>query len=146
MFKNILVATDGSEQAARALEVARTLATEDGGKLTVVHVVQRIPGGKAGGLSVHVDEADIQRRVQASVKELTEAGLEVSLKIIDDLHYQPGEDIAEVAREAGADVIVVGTRGYSAIKGLLLGSVTQRLLHVSDVPVLAIPPADGPGA
>ena len=65
MFKNILVATDGSEQAARALEVARTMATEDGGKLTVVHVVQRIPGGKAGGMSVHVDEAEIQRRVQA---------------------------------------------------------------------------------
>lgn len=145
MFKNILVATDGSEQAARALEVARTMATEDGGKLTVVHVVQRIPGGKAGGMSVHVDEAEIQRRVQASVKELTDAGLEVTLKIVDDLRYQPGEDIAEVAREAGADVIVVGTRGYSAIKGLLLGSVTQRLLHVSEVPVLAIPPGDGKG-
>jgi nucleotide-binding universal stress UspA family protein len=142
MFKNILVATDGSEQAARALEVARKMATEDGGKLTVVHVVQRIPGGKVGGLTVHVDEDEIQRRIQASVKELTEAGLDVSLKIVDDLRYQPGEDIAEVAREAGADLIVVGTRGYSAVRGLLLGSVTQRLLHVSDVPVLAIPPGD----
>jgi nucleotide-binding universal stress UspA family protein len=142
VFKKIVVATDGSEQAQHALEVAQAMASENGGKLTVVHVVQRIPGGKAGGLTVHVNEDEIQARVQASVAELTSAGLEVSLKVVDDLRYQPGEDIAEVAQEEGADLIVVGTRGYSAVKGLLLGSVTQRLLHVARCPVLAVPPTE----
>lgn len=142
MFKRIVVATDGSEQAERALEVAQTMASEDGGKLTVVHVVQRIQAGKAAGLTVHVDEDEIQARVQAAVSALKDAGLEASLKLVDDLHYQPGEDIAEVARNEGADLIVVGTRGYSAAKGLLLGSVTQRLLHVAPCPVLAVPPED----
>ena len=47
--------------------------------------------------------------------------------------------IADIARELGADVIVVGTRGHTAIGGLLLGSVTQRLLHIATCPVLAIP-------
>jgi nucleotide-binding universal stress UspA family protein len=47
--------------------------------------------------------------------------------------------IADVARGFGADVVVVGTRGHTAIGGLLLGSVTQRLLHVAPCPVLAVP-------
>jgi nucleotide-binding universal stress UspA family protein len=44
-----------------------------------------------------------------------------------------------VPRGFGADVVVVGTRGHTAIGGLLLGSVTQRLLHVAPCPVLAVP-------
>jgi nucleotide-binding universal stress UspA family protein len=47
--------------------------------------------------------------------------------------------IADAARDFRADVIVVGTRGHTAIGGLLLGSVTQRLLHIATCPVLAIP-------
>src|SRR5213080_1080614 len=46
---------------------------------------------------------------------------------------------AAVAREVGADLIVVGTHGYGRVAGLLLGSVTQGLLHSGVCPVLAIP-------
>jgi nucleotide-binding universal stress UspA family protein len=48
--------------------------------------------------------------------------------------------IAEIAAEQGADLIVVGTRGHSGVPGILLGSVTQRLLHLAHQPALAIPP------
>jgi nucleotide-binding universal stress UspA family protein len=47
--------------------------------------------------------------------------------------------IAEAAEKDGADLIVVGTRGHSALGGLLRGSVTQRLLHLAPCPVLAVP-------
>jgi nucleotide-binding universal stress UspA family protein len=79
--------------------------------------------------------------VRKQVAELSDEGLNVSSKIINDIKLQPGEDIADVARDIGADVIVVGTRGHSAIRGLLLGSVAQRLLHIAPCPVLAVPPA-----
>jgi nucleotide-binding universal stress UspA family protein len=48
--------------------------------------------------------------------------------------------IADMAAENGADLIIVGTRGHSALGGVLLGGVTQRLLHVAPCPVLMVPP------
>jgi nucleotide-binding universal stress UspA family protein len=54
--------------------------------------------------------------------------------------------LADTARDAGADVIVAGTRGHAPVAGLLLGSVTQRLLHIAPCPVLAVPAAVGSGA
>jgi nucleotide-binding universal stress UspA family protein len=54
----------------------------------------------------------------------------------------PAHAIEEIAAEAGADLIVVGMRGHSALAGLLVGSVTQRLLHVARRPVLVVPAAD----
>ena len=54
----------------------------------------------------------------------------------------PAHDIANIARDNGADLIVVGTRGMGVIAGLLLGSVTQRLLQIAPCPVLSVPASD----
>ena len=55
------------------------------------------------------------------------------------LNTEPADLIADVAHESDADLIVVGTRGHGRVAGMLLGSVTQRLLHVAPCPVLAVP-------
>jgi nucleotide-binding universal stress UspA family protein len=142
MFKRIVWATDGSENADRALAVAKSLASEEGATLTIVHVVQRIASGRGKGLTWYADEEQVVARVKKLATELSDEGLSASVKIVDDRGIQPAHDIADAAREAGADLIVMGTRGHSAIGGLLLGSVTQRLLHVAPCPVLAVPPAE----
>jgi nucleotide-binding universal stress UspA family protein len=141
VFKNIVCATDGSEHAGRALTVAKSLAAEQDATLTIVHVVQRIASGKATGLTRYADEEQVVARVQQTAAELADEGLSATAKIVDDRGIQPAHDIADAANELGADLIVVGTRGHSALGGLLLGSVTQRLLHISTCPVLAVPPA-----
>jgi nucleotide-binding universal stress UspA family protein len=51
--------------------------------------------------------------------------------------------IADAAKQLEADVIVVGTRGHGPITGLIVGSVTHRLLHLAPCPVLVVPPAKG---
>jgi nucleotide-binding universal stress UspA family protein len=56
-----------------------------------------------------------------------------------DLGLRPAPAIAEAARDTGADLIVVGTRGHTAIGGLMLGSVTQRLLHIAPCALLTVP-------
>ena len=72
--------------------------------------------------------------------DLSQQGLNAILKVVDFVGPQPAQGIADIAAEVDADVIVVGTRGHSAIGGLLVGSVTQHLLHVAPCPVLAVPP------
>jgi nucleotide-binding universal stress UspA family protein len=139
MFNTIVWATDGSENADRALAVAKPLARESGASLVVVHIVERY--ATKSGLAVYPDEPQVEAKLKQLVDELSGEGLNASLKLVDHVGPQPAHEIADLAREEGADLIALGTRGHSAISGLLLGSVTQRLLHVAPCPVLAVPPS-----
>jgi nucleotide-binding universal stress UspA family protein len=74
--------------------------------------------------------------------ELSKSGLTVMVRIVNHVGPQPAHVIADLARDADADLIVVGSRGHGTIPGVLLGSVVQRLLHVAPCPLLVVPPAD----
>jgi nucleotide-binding universal stress UspA family protein len=138
MFKTIVWATDGSEAADRALPTALELTAEANGRLFVVHANERL-GGRAGGVPVLADEEDLQSKLVSKVNDLVESGVNASLQVVSGLNTGPADLIADVAKESDADLIVVGTRGHGRAAGMLLGSVTQRLLHVAPCPVLAVP-------
>jgi nucleotide-binding universal stress UspA family protein len=138
MFKTIVWATDGSDAADAALPYVQGLAAGEGHKLVVVHS-KEVMHGRAGGYPVYADEDEVLAKIQRQADELRSQGLDVTLRI--EITAAPGAAhvIADAARTFGAEVVVVGTRGHTAIGGLLLGSVTQRLLHIATCPVLAIP-------
>jgi nucleotide-binding universal stress UspA family protein len=139
MFKKIIWATDGSPSAERALTYAQGLAQQYGAALVAVHAVETYAGSRAAGLPLYVEEEEIQKRTADKVEELRAAGIDASLKIVEGIRVRAAHAIADAATEVGADVIVTGTRGHTALGGLLLGSVTQRLLHIAPCPVMAVP-------
>jgi nucleotide-binding universal stress UspA family protein len=139
MFKTIAWATDGSENSDRALPYAKELAAREGARLVVVHVDEVFVAHVAAGLPVRADENEMQTKVERQAAELSTDGFEVEVKIAAAASAGTARMIADAALEADADVLIVGTRGHGALAGLLVGSVTQRLLHISPCPVLAIP-------
>jgi nucleotide-binding universal stress UspA family protein len=118
------------------MAVALTATTN--GKLLVVHADERL-GGRAAGAHVLADDEDIQSELASKVSELIESGVDARLYVVHGLNREPADLIADAAKENDADVIVVGTRGHGRVAGMLLGSVTQRLLHLTPCPVLAVP-------
>jgi nucleotide-binding universal stress UspA family protein len=140
MFKKVIWATDGSHAADEALPLARALTAEGGGQLVVVHCVElTLPGKSAGRYPIHADEADLKAKIVRQVAELDAGGVPTTLQTTRASVGRAAHAIADITREQGGDVIVVGTRGHTALGGALLGSVTQRLLHIGECPVLAVP-------
>ena len=138
MFKTILWATDGSQAADQALPYATALATGSGKKLVVVHCKEFFVG-RGGGYPVLADEGDLQAKIRRQVEEARAAGIDATFEVVAGPATTAAHRIADAADEVGADLLIVGTRGHSPVAGLLLGSVTQRLLHIAHCPVLAIP-------
>jgi nucleotide-binding universal stress UspA family protein len=139
MFETVVWATDGSATAERALPYALALGQAATGKLVVVHVRELLVG-RAGGQPVYADDDTIEREIRQRVELLRADGVDVTLKLVTSLDGNAARAVAETATECGADVIVVGTRGQAPLAGVILGSVTQRLLHLARCAVLAIPP------
>src|SRR5919206_4124944 len=114
MFTTIIWATDGSEAADAALPYAKGLAERPGCKLVVVHSKELLHG-RAAGYPLYADEDDLEAKIRRQADELRAEGLDVTLRI--ETVGAPGAAhvIAEAARSFGAEVIVVGTRGHTAI-------------------------------
>jgi nucleotide-binding universal stress UspA family protein len=141
MFTKVIWATDGSEHADRAMPFAVEMAKADGAELHLVHVVEKLISGRASGMDTFVNEDEIKAKIERQAKAIAgENDLTTSVRVVGALGDRIGDRIAEVAQDADAGLIVVGTRGHGALGSFVLGSVTQRLLHVSPCPVLAIPP------
>jgi nucleotide-binding universal stress UspA family protein len=141
VFNTIMWATDGSAAAEQALPYAKSLAARDGAKLVVAHTVETFTGSRAAGLTLYADEDAVEAKLEELIAELEGEGLDASLKIVTRAGVHPAHALADIAEEVGADLIVVGTRGHTVYAGLLLGSVTHRLLHIVSCPVMAVPPA-----
>jgi nucleotide-binding universal stress UspA family protein len=142
MFKKIVWALDGSEASQRAVELVKTLAREGGASVTVAHCREfLVAPGSPGPLPLDVGEDELHAQLQTLVADLKGEGIDATLQEASAPSGASGvaHALAEVAKDAGADLIVAGSRGHGALAGLGLGSVTHRLLSVAPCPVLVVP-------
>jgi nucleotide-binding universal stress UspA family protein len=137
MFKTIVLALDGSSGSKAAIPVARELAHRDNSKLVIAHVEEDIVG--KGGGPIHATEDEIQCEIRQVAEELSNESIYTLMEMSSVMLGGPARAIAQVADKVDADLIVCGTRGHSAVGGLLVGSVTQKLLHLATQPVLVVP-------
>ena len=139
----ILAATDFSETAEAALEWASELARLQGARLELVHAVT-VPPAMAGFVppgplfDEEVRAAALARLGEAAVR-LREIGAEVSTHLAMGI---PSAAIIDRAEELSAAAIVMGTRGLTGLRHLLLGSTTERVMHRAPCPVLSVHPGD----
>jgi nucleotide-binding universal stress UspA family protein len=137
MFKVIIWATDGSSGAEQALPFAKGLAQTHRARLIVVHV-NELGITRAAG-PVRFNEGEVQAAIRKQVEGLKQEGIDATLQVAEVMGGSPAAAIAEIAEKEGADAIVAGTRGYGALAGLLVGSVTHQLLHIAHCPLLVVP-------
>jgi len=141
LFRTILVPIDFSDHADLALETAIELARDSGGRLQLLHAYE-IPLGTIPPYGVAIPDSlltDVRdaaaRRLAKAANKVEAAGVACETQI---LHAAPAEGIAEAARACGADLIVMGTRGLTGLKHVLLGSVAERTVRLAPCPVLTV--------
>jgi nucleotide-binding universal stress UspA family protein len=146
--KRILVAVDGSDPAQKAAALAAEIAVRFGTRLTLVYVVPRLVlPADAYGLTIAEIEGEHRSYGEKLLAEAS-ARLHAPNVTVDTLVLSgsAAEAIAEVAAEPDVGMVVVGSRGRGAVARVLLGSVSDRLVHISPKPVLVAPPAMERGA
>lgn len=138
MYDRILVPTDGSAGVDRAIQQAVGLAAAHGAELHAVYVVNT---ASYGGLPMETSWegirdvlADEGQEAIDRVRSLAD-GIPVEGAVVDG---SPARQIVNYAIENDCDLIVMGTHGRSGVDRLLLGSVAERVVRTSDVPVLTV--------
>jgi len=144
MFRSIVVGTDGSETAKKAVREAIELAKTVGARLDIVSAYEPVSGQRLREESREVPQ-DVQWKVNP--REDVEATLEEAMEDVEGSGVDtetfaregdPADAILDVAEERGADLIVVGNKGMTGAKRFLLGSVPNRVSHHAPCSVLII--------
>ena len=140
-IRRILCPVDLSETSKPAFEYAVALAAQLGAELELLHVYQ-LPAYALpeGGLEIMADlEAELENRLQQQLNALVKHATDTSVKITTVLGKGiPYVEITHAAKQRKADLIVIGTHGRTGLAHLLIGSVAERVVRTSEVPVLSI--------
>ncbi len=131
MYKRILLASDGSSHAERAGKEAIKLASLYSGEVTLLFV-NSISQGR-GNLNEEI--ANIQKKLETTEKQLKSANVTYQIEILEG---EPGPSIVTYANDQAYDILVIGSRGLSDFRGLVLGSVSHKVAKRTKCPVLVI--------
>ncbi|WP_135829309.1 universal stress protein [Halorussus halobius] len=143
MYDDVLVPTDGSAGAERAFERALDLAETYDARLLVLHVVD--VSSEAGEFRPVTVLEDLRERGAELTADLADraadAGLDdVRTEVLDGVAHRA---ILSYVEDHGVDVVVMGTHGRTGLQRYLLGSVAEKVVRLSDVPVLTVRASEG---
>jgi nucleotide-binding universal stress UspA family protein len=136
--QHILVPLDYSASADRALAYAIEFAKKLQARVTLLHVIDFPPRVDASLASYQARlEADTRQALAACLQRVHAAGVQGNMLRV---HGTPCQGIVEMAKETGADLIIMGTQGRTGLPHLLLGSVAERVVRLAPCPVLVTHP------
>ena len=152
MSRSIVCGVDGSPDSNAAVIVAARMAEQLGARLILAHVAEPVltyaHAVPFGGLSMAgpLAEDELMAAQEESGARMLEeaagvAGLSDAVRRVTV--GLPAEQLAEIADEEGAELVVVGSRGRGAFKAAFLGSVSSSLVGIARCPVLIVPPGAG---
>ena len=149
MFRHLLVPIDGSDHADHAIEIAADLAMKYHATLTLIHVARHPHVAETlvelrdlehiEGVEFHEQDVldlsahELMTTAEKRVRKLGVPEIETVTR-----RGHPAEQIIEQAEDTNVDLIVMGTRGLSDLPASMLGSVSHKVIHLSQIPVLAV--------
>lgn len=155
MYVNIVVGTDGSATATKAVSAAADLAAMASANLVVVSAYRPVPeerlrserSGAPVDVAFWVNRQEDVDRILEHARKLAEAR-GVKKVVTEPVDSGPSEAIIDVAERIGAELIVVGSQGMTGPKRFLLGSVPNRIAHNApcDVLIVKTDPEPAPGS
>lgn len=148
MYKNLLIATDGSELGDKALDAALDLARQNGASLTILTATYPVATGIGSGGFGTIDAGPILARLEeayateaadllaAARHKAQEAG--IAAETLHLPRHRPADGILETVSEKGCDLIIMGSHGRRGLNRLLLGSQAAEVLARATIPVLIV--------
>jgi nucleotide-binding universal stress UspA family protein len=142
MAESIVVGTDGSETARRAVDEAIRLAKALGGQLHIVSAFEPVRGARIAGAPeaaakvwAPLPDSEVQRILEEAAAAARALGAKVKTHAVD---HGAADALLEVSAEVGASMIVVGSRGMHGAKRRVLGSVPNTVSHQARCNVLIV--------
>ena len=142
-MKKILIPVVRSEYNDKIISFATILANGSGASITAIHVMDKSTLGGIGdvfGARVEEYEKAMRKRSEellAEVQQIIEKqGIKISIEVIRNKSIAQG--IIDYARESGADVIVIGTKGLTGVERFVMGGVASSVINNAHCPVVAI--------
>jgi len=142
-MKRIVVATDGSAGANRAVDAAARLAKDSGCELVILTIGGSVSGAELRQIASA--DGDLSKTLESSANKVLGTARKRALRIgVAAVKLQtgwgdPAETIIDMARREKADVLIVGRRGRGRLSALLLGSVSQKLASLAPCAVMVVP-------
>lgn len=144
MFKHILIPTDGSPVSAKAVKAGLAFAKRTGARVTGYYAVEPVPVRLYGEGYVADRQmvAEFERRAREAAKKHVAAVARAAAKArvrcdtLVQIARTPYEGIVEAARNRRCDLILMASHGHRGLMRLTLGSVTDKVIQLSKIPVL----------